>query len=100
MTFFEIALNSILYSVQTACKNFRFTIEKFLTSIIVTLIKIPVRIQISEVAVNEDLLYNCVVTITIYVSGNLKPNIEHKVNTILSKHVVVFVDVVVPSSFI
>ena len=93
-------MNSILYSVQTACKNFRFTIEKFLTSIIVTLIKIPVRIQISEVAVNEDLLYNCVVTITIYVSGNLKPNIEHKVNTILSKHVVVFVDVVVPSSFI
>ena len=53
-----------------------------------------------EVAVSEDLLYNCVVTITIYVSGNLKPNIEHKVNTILSKHVVVFVDVVVPSSFI
>ena len=93
-------MNSILYSAQTACKNFRFTIEKFLTSIIVTLIKIPVRIQISEVAVNEDLLYNCVVTITIYVSGNLKPNIEHKVNTILSKHVVVFVDVVVPSSFI
>ena len=54
-----------------------------------------------QVNVIEDLLYNCVVTITIYVSGNLKPNIEHKVNTILSKHVVVFVDVVVlPSSFI
>ena len=70
--------------------------------IIITLIKIPgsVRIPIIEVALIEDLLYNCVVTITIYVSGNLKPNIEHKVNTILSKHVVVFVDVVVPSSFI
>ena len=66
------------------------------------LINIPciTKIQIMEVAVSEDLLYNCVVTITIYVSGNLKPNIEHKVNTILSKHVVVFVDVVVPSSFI
>ena len=64
------------------------------------LINIPCisRIKIIEVAVNEDLLYNCVVTITIYVSGNLKPNIEHKVNTILSKHVVVFVDVVVPST--
>ena len=67
-----------------------------------TLIKIPgiVRIPMIELNVIEDLLYNCVVTITIYVSGNLKPNIEHKVNTILSKHVVVFVDVVVPSSFI
>ena len=75
-------------------------IEVTLAVMLVINIACIARIQIIEVAVNEDLLYNCVVTITIYVSGNLKPNIEHKVNTILSKHVVVFVDVVVPSSFI